>query len=199
MLSKKSLQSQNLDDMARATDSSERIVSLRVRIERELRDVLDSSQRRRLEEIALQQAGPLVVTHPKLTTKLNIDPGQILLFEEIMNASSSLQTEERQRLVPPLSQPLPRIVGEITPEQKKTTDEFWKRARAIDHVDKKVEDRLIAEVYKVLRLKQLQIYRKLRGKPFDLYRLTSTFTYEESQEKSKPVESIMSQVAESPD
>ncbi|MFO0952146.1 MAG: hypothetical protein U0835_13550 [Isosphaeraceae bacterium] len=140
-------------------------------LDRALLDVLTSDQRRRLDEIALQQAGPLFVAKPEGARLLGLGFPQVERIQAIIAESeASIESEMKTRLGPP-AQPT-AFEGKLTDEQRAQLLAAQARRNAGQKITYQVEAKAIIAVRRVLTGKQRERYDRLLGKPFDLRRLT---------------------------
>jgi hypothetical protein len=134
------------------------LADLEGRTEELLKKFLDSKQRKRLSEIALQVEGPEAFTKPELIQKLEILDDQLDQIREILGGVRQQQDQAK------VAQKRSAEIG--NPELEKTTKEQQKvqlRVLAL-----KAGKRGMAEIGKVLSKRQRDRYRNLLGEPFNL-------------------------------
>jgi LTXXQ motif family protein len=146
---------------------------VRIRLEKEtdaaMLKSLDPGQRTRLDQIGIQREGPRAFRRPEIQARLNMDPGQIEMINEIVMQGSAAASEV-SRVSPDLKQKaLTNIPGtNVFKIDPKYADEY----RSAEEKGRKAAANVRAsterQVAKLLRPKQRQAYQSLCGEPFDL-------------------------------
>ena len=148
------------DPAAQAREAS--FAELEAGAEASLKKLLDSPQRVRLSEIALQVEGPQAFLKPELIQSLNLDEYQVQQIQGILGVVREQQ--DQAKAAQKRSAELGSMdLEKVSKEQQKT--QF--RTQAL-----KVSKRAMAEIGKVLSKKQRDKYTKLLGEPFNLAGVT---------------------------
>jgi hypothetical protein len=148
------------DPAKEARDSA--LADLESRTDTSLRKLLDSKQRTRLSEIALQAEGPQAFLKPELIEALGIDDLQLEQIQGILN--SVREQQEQTKAIQKRSAELGTIALEkVSKEQQKVQS----RGIAL-----KIGKKAMSEIGRVLTKSQRAKYTKLLGEPFDLAGVT---------------------------
>jgi len=134
--------------------------------------------RDRLEQIRLQQEGPLAVARPEIQEKLNIGPEQIALIESIM----AEMNEARGQMSQSGSEMFSQLVGprdddedqkarrarmkspQFAAQTKKMQSQMQKLRQRSDQLERQA----IQEISRVLTKRQRQAFDRMLGEPFRL-------------------------------
>lgn len=151
--------------------------------DRAVRRLLSPAQYKRLVEILLQQEGARALKRPEIAAKLELLKPQMALIQQILadrereieawhqriarKAQESGSAREVERLVRKA-----REQGPLSREEHKVLDEFWERAMRNTAELDRFEDRVDAQLWRVLTPAQKRRFNKLRGEPFDMHQLT---------------------------
>jgi hypothetical protein len=133
---------------------------------------LDRAQRARLDQIAIQSAGPGILLRPVIQQRLNMDPGQIEAIRTILSRGrqETLQARAawievlRQSAVPPANGAESKAYKIDTKREPEVRAAFAEFNDARD----KISDSMLRAIMKLFTKKQRQAYQAMRGEPFDV-------------------------------
>ena len=128
------------------------LMKLRQESDKGLAQILDATQKERLDQIALQAEGPLAVARPEIAAKLNLNNTQNQYVQGIM-------MQIRQEMVMAIQQEMANG-RQVNPEEVRGLATQLRRGA-------------VQEVSKVINSKQKAAFDKLLGPPFDLKTLES--------------------------
>lgn len=147
-------------------------------VEAERLNILNRSQKARLEQIWIQAQGPMAFLRAEVQSRLNMDPEQVQLINEIIAGAngelkqlSDAATDEVVRS----SRPVGKGKRRIDPEKAKAVLALTERA----HKESlKIQQTATTSIMKLLSKRQRETYTKMCGEPFDRSRLASPATTE---------------------
>lgn len=147
----------------------EAFTAMRQQSDQALGGVLTASQRSRLQEISLQQQGPMAVaTDPAVQKALNLSPDQVIQLQMIMNESHQARRQSFQgrgemfRQLRASGLDREAIHAKMqSPEVKSQMEQMQKQAEAL-------RQQTIQQISRVLTKKQKQAFNKMLGEPFTL-------------------------------
>jgi hypothetical protein len=135
---------------------------------------LDAGQKRRLDEIALQQAGPLVIVRPEMAQRLGIAEPNLELMMTIVD---EIKSQDKEALIaragPPIE--LPDVNELSDPKQKAIAKAWSERVRMVLQMNQESEERAAQAAARILTRAQKKTFEKLRGEPFDLTPLGTNY------------------------
>jgi hypothetical protein len=128
-------------------------------LQKQLDDLLDAGQRKRLEQIALQVEGPLAVAKPEVAKKINLTAAQVKQVRSIIVEARN----QLAQLGPPNPPPTDKPPAGGDPGQ---SDQPPDRAQF-----EQVRQAAGGRVMEVLKPAQKDAFKQLLGPPFDVARL----------------------------
>jgi len=130
------------------------------RLETALRDVLDSVQFARLEQIHYQTEGPIVFNRPEVQERLNLESGQIEMITGIVKRAGA-ELDRAARLPVDLSLD-PRL-----PATEQSRAKFDSAVKKIQESAWAIREKTILQITNVLNERQQEKYKRIIGEPFD--------------------------------
>jgi len=141
-------------------------------LEAELKKILKADQERRLDEIALRQAGPLVIAHPEIARRLGLSRGQIKELDELL-----AETKEKNKIsrdsISKGARPLKPVDGPMDEDQYNELQAWIDRSRAVAKVNHQSEAKLAESILALLKPSQKEKLDRMLGEFFDLGPLTT--------------------------
>jgi hypothetical protein len=132
--------------------------------QKQIDDLLDADQRKRLEQITLQVEGPLAVARPEVAKKINLSAVQL---KQVRSIGAEMRNQLAE-LGPPSSAPTEKAApGGDTGAADKSPDPAQ---------IEQVREAAGARVLKVLKPAQKDTYNQLLGPTFDVAKLRATST-----------------------
>jgi hypothetical protein len=133
-------------------------------LQKQLDDLLDAGQRKRLEQIALQVEGPLAVTRPEVAKKINLTAAQIKQARSIVGEARN-QLAQLAPLNPSTTDKPPAGGDPGQSDQPPDRAQFEQVRQAAG-----------ARMMEVLKPAQKDAFNQLLGPPFDVARLRAAPT-----------------------
>jgi hypothetical protein len=151
----------------------EAMASLRQLEDSALVKILNTKQRQRLSQIALQREGNFALTREDMQAKLNMGPDQVEQVAEIMGQMRNIQQEARKSQRDMFAS-FRRPDGSFDREAMKAQMDSAQGKAQMEQARKQQEqtrEQASQALAKVLRKKQKASFEKMQGPPFDLSKL----------------------------
>jgi Spy/CpxP family protein refolding chaperone len=143
-----------------------RMEEQRKETEAELDKILTEDQHARLEEIALQQEGPLAVARPEIASKIDVTSAQSEKIQQILTQMQAQQTQLREEQRQSFGGP-----GGGGGRPDFNDPSFRAQMEKMQQATEAIRTAAIGRVAQVLTRSQKDAFNKLQGKSFDMTKL----------------------------
>ena len=133
--------------------------------------ILDSKQRKRLEEISLQAEGPSAVIRPEVANKLKLFPAQTEQIKLIIEKGKSSQDEMRRSTMQGGMRAFGNFRDMSDTDRQKAREEMQKTMEKVKAEGEQLKSSTEQLIAKVLNSRQKASFNKMLGEPFDLSKL----------------------------
>jgi Spy/CpxP family protein refolding chaperone len=144
-----------------------RMEAQRAESEAELSKILTEDQHARLEEIALQQEGPLAVARPEIASKIDVTPAQSQKIQAILEQMQAQQTQLREEQ----RQSFGGGPGGGGGRPDFNDPSFRAQIEKMQQASETIRNSTVSKVAQVLSRSQKDAFNKLMGKSFDMTKL----------------------------
>lgn len=133
--------------------------------------ILDSKQRKRLEEISLQAEGPTAVIRTEVANKLKMFPAQIEQIKGIIEQGKGSQEKLRQTAMQDGFRSFGNFRDMSDTDRQKAREEMQKKMEKMKTDGDQLKSSTEQLIAKVLNARQKASFNKMLGEPFDLSKL----------------------------
>ena len=151
----------------------------------ELKKILKADQERRLDEIALQQAGPLVVAHPVISRSLDLSRAQVKKVHELVAEARSKSKSAREQISKE-AKILKPVAGPLNENQIEELQTWVNLTRSVADINRRSESELAERILDSLNPSQKKKLDRMLGEPFKLAPLAIASGRAQEAKESKP-------------